>query len=370
MTTFFDIVKLDPVNNYLLMDDAKLELVKKNISKETLLKYIEDTNYLFNLPLESVITKENQLGDSKHDYVSLATYWWPNKETKDGFPYVQHDGYANPEGLKYDKDKLRRLAFLTYHTSILKYLTNDNKYTELMERHLRHFFLNEETKMNPNLNYGQFIPGNPIGRKEGIIDYTANFTYAIPMLMLLEKNNLIDKNLMTELREWHSQLLEWLLTSKLGLEEGEAVNNHGTFYDLGCVVIAKFLGRDDVVDNFRNSFLEKRVNYQINELNELPLELARTKSLSYTFMGLKGLIELSSLFNDLGKEKLTKSIEWVVKESFDNKWPYEQVTQVDPGVYLVTKQLYESYTNNQNIDLKILIKENEVLNKTLWYLHR
>ena len=34
---------------------------------------------------------------NKHDYVSLAPYWWPNPNTPNGLPYIRKDGEINPE---------------------------------------------------------------------------------------------------------------------------------------------------------------------------------------------------------------------------------------------------------------------------------
>src|SRR5258705_13448090 len=33
----------------------------------------------------------------KHDYMSIAPYWWPNPNTANGRPYVRRDGAGNPE---------------------------------------------------------------------------------------------------------------------------------------------------------------------------------------------------------------------------------------------------------------------------------
>src|SRR5438094_735275 len=33
----------------------------------------------------------------KHDYLSLAPYWWPDPAKPDGKPYVRKDGERNPE---------------------------------------------------------------------------------------------------------------------------------------------------------------------------------------------------------------------------------------------------------------------------------
>ena len=38
-----------------------------------------------------------------HDYVSIATYFWPNPDTPDGLPYVSRDGRLSPDFHKYDR---------------------------------------------------------------------------------------------------------------------------------------------------------------------------------------------------------------------------------------------------------------------------
>ena len=45
----------------------------------------------------------------KHDYVSLATYYWPNPKTPNGLPYVAHDGEVNPETKDSDYTRLRKM---------------------------------------------------------------------------------------------------------------------------------------------------------------------------------------------------------------------------------------------------------------------
>ncbi|MGB8844729.1 MAG: alginate lyase family protein, partial [Terracidiphilus sp.] len=36
----------------------------------------------------------------KHDYMSRATYFWPDPSKPDGLPYIRHDGQTNPENRK------------------------------------------------------------------------------------------------------------------------------------------------------------------------------------------------------------------------------------------------------------------------------
>jgi hypothetical protein len=42
----------------------------------------------------------------KHDYYSMARYWWPNPETDNGLPYVRRDGKVNSETKDLDRENL------------------------------------------------------------------------------------------------------------------------------------------------------------------------------------------------------------------------------------------------------------------------
>src|SRR5262245_49919666 len=48
--------------------------------------------------------KHNPPSGDKHDYMSLAPYFWPDPAKADGLPYIRKDGQTNPEVKEY-KDK-------------------------------------------------------------------------------------------------------------------------------------------------------------------------------------------------------------------------------------------------------------------------
>jgi hypothetical protein len=362
---FYDIITLDPVNNFTLFTNQQLNKLKETMTSEKLKGYQQVMEYLFEQPLVSVVTKKHSPFEDLHEYVSFATYWWPNPETKDGLPYIRKDGYANPVGKEYDKDKLRATAILTYHSALLYYLTNDKRYYELLKKHVRYFFLDEKTKMNPSMEGGQFIPGVNNGRAEGIIDYAANFTYALNLLMQLDQEDLLEKNLVSDLKTWHKDFLNWLLTSKIGKKELTAMNNHGTFYDLAVVTIARFVNDDQVVSMFKEGFIQRRVEPQIDASGLLPKEIARTKSLSYSLMGLKGLIELSESYQ-INAPQIDQAINKII--SLKDHWPYEQVTTFDPGIWLQYQFLLNNYQTKWT-NFKVDVSEKEVINKPLYYLY-
>src|SRR5436305_1433954 len=77
-------------------DGADLERVREKyrahdaeISKEVQAQLARADKALTGGPYTIVHKKRPLPGVDPHDYVSLATYFWPNPDTKDGLPYVR-----------------------------------------------------------------------------------------------------------------------------------------------------------------------------------------------------------------------------------------------------------------------------------------
>ena len=109
----------------------------------------------------------------KHDYMSLAPYYWPNPDSKDGLPYVRKDGKVNPESREEaSNDTLRaRLVGATVETLALAYyFTGEEKYAEHAAKVLRVWFLDPATRMTPHFRFAQAVPGVNDGRGTGILE--------------------------------------------------------------------------------------------------------------------------------------------------------------------------------------------------------
>src|SRR5690242_16250005 len=237
----------------------------------------------------SVVAKDTTppSGD-KHDYMSQAPYFWPDPATKNGLPYIRRDGERNPEIDKItDHRVLDEMESAVETLALAYYFTGKEEYAAKAAALLRAFFLDPATRMNPNLEFAQAIPGINTGRGIGLIE-TRGFTRLVDAIGLLAGSKALTPGDERGLKEWFGKFLQWMLDSKNGREEAAAKNNHGTYYDMQVVSYALFVGRKDLARQILEHARQKRIATQIEPDGRQPLELARTKAWSYSNGNLDG----------------------------------------------------------------------------------
>ncbi|UKD58351.1 alginate lyase family protein [Amycolatopsis sp. FU40] len=255
----------------------------------------------------TVVDKERvpPSGD-KHDYLSLAPYYWPSQpktpENPQGCPYVDRDGQVNPE-MKNVPDKAERLVAFNsiYQLSLAWYYTGKAEYAQRAALDLRTWFLDAATKMNPNLNFAQGIPCKTDGRGIGIIEFSYTFTQVLDAARILEAGapgwTKADGK---AFRGWSADFLTWLRTSKNGTDEAKATNNHGTFYDLLAAATASYVGRRDLAREIVRDSGKARIDHQIAADGGQPEESTRTRTYHYHTFNLVALTRLAQLGKHLG----------------------------------------------------------------------
>src|SRR5580658_6190893 len=105
-----------------------------------------------------------------HDFFSQADYDWPNPTNKSGLPYVSRDGMSNPNNFDGHRMAMRNMKDAVAALAAAYALTGDDQYAPKAAALIKVFFLDEKTRMDPNLNYAQAVLGQSSGRSYGVID--------------------------------------------------------------------------------------------------------------------------------------------------------------------------------------------------------
>jgi hypothetical protein len=175
-------------------------------------------------------------------------------------------------------------------------ITGDDRYVAKAVELLRVFFLDDATRMNPNLQYAQAIPGRSPGRGIGIID--ALHLIEVPTaVQAMEKSPKFPPEVAAGLKKWFGDFADWMVSSKNGQEEAKATNNHSVAYFLQLAVYAKFAGDEKKVAECRRQYKEVFLPKQMAPDGSFPRELARTKPYGYSIFQLDNLITLAQVLS-------------------------------------------------------------------------
>ena len=291
-------------------------------------------DYLTQKPVTLTASHSPRSTGGLHDYFSEGDYWWPDPRNPGG-PYIRRDGLSNPANFNDHREALIRLSLQVPALTAAWLITHDTRYARHAALHLRAWFLDPATKMNPNLQYAQAIFGVSPGRGTGIID-TLHLIEVTRAARHLEKANVFTLAELQGLHEWFAQYLDWMRTSKNGIEEELAKNNHGTCWVAQAAAFAVYTNNQDAIALCRKRFKENLMPDQLAPNGGFPLELARTKPYSYSLFDLDVTAILCELIstndgsaNDLWQftlpngNRYKKAVDFMLPYIQDkSKWPY------------------------------------------------
>ena len=330
-----------------LLDPTVLQQTKQATATDPILKaslqaLVQRANALLSTNTVSVMDKSQVLpGGNKHDYLSLATYFWPNPNTASHLPYIERDGFVNPEVFTYgDLSALDTMEAAVDALAQAYYFTGASSYATKATAFLQVWFLNKATLMNPNLNHSQLVKGSNTGRNEGIID-TKDFSHIVDDIGLLQSSTAWTTADQQGMVTWFGKFLTWLRTSAFGKTEAAAKNNHSTWYDEQTSAIAFFINQTSVAQGLLTTSATRHIDGHILADGDQPLEIVRPTSWHYCTWNLTALFRLALLGNhtavDLWDYKnpvgagLLTALNFVLPAALNPKvWTRQQVVPLVP----------------------------------------
>ena len=266
-----------------------------------------------------------------HDFYSEGDYWWPDPKNPDG-PYIRRDGESNPDNFSEHRHAMVAFSSLVGNLCSAWILTGDGRYAAAAEKHLRAWFMDPATMMNPSLEYAQAIKGIATGRGIGIIDTIHLIEVAQSVLRFSEKGA-ISEECTAGCKAWFAQYLEWLTTHPYGIKEMNAKNNHGTWWFVQAASFASLTGNAGILEKCREAYKNRFLPDTMDPDGSFPQELARTKPYNYSIFQLDAMTVLCQILStpedDLWTystpdgRNIRKALDFMVPYLADkDSWPY------------------------------------------------
>ncbi|WP_425273602.1 alginate lyase family protein [Rahnella contaminans] len=331
------------------LNTAQLNVVRQQLHENTAAPQTQDAYRHLLAAADSALKKPDLSvtdkgmtppSGSKHDYLSLSAYWWPDSSKADGLPWIRKDGRVNPASKNEQSDGVRLADFTArvQNLTLAWYFSGEQKYADKAASLLRAWFITPETRMDPNLNYAQGVPGISAGRNAGVLDGRYFSTRIVDSLVLLHGNRAWTDNDDQQIRVWMQDYLTWLQGSKIAKKEGLTQNNHGNWYVTQVSGIAWYLGDKAVIRDMAK-LMESKLDIQLKPDGTQPAELARTRSFHYSYFNLQAISMMAVLAQkngiDLWHYKtpqgggLLTSLDFMARYTDASvPWPYKTIDQI------------------------------------------
>jgi len=327
---------------------------------------------------------------NKHDFYSEGDYWWPDDKNPNG-PYIRKDGFTNPENFTEHREALIHFSQLSGALASAYVLTNDTKYAKKLAEHLKAWFVNEVTMMNPNLLYAQAIKGVATGRGIGIID-TIHLVEVTKAIHAIENSGSLSASDLETIKLWFASYLNWITTHEYGIAERDNGNNHSVCWTMQVAAFADLIGDEKTKDFCRNFYKNTLLPNQMEKDGSFPLELKRTKPYGYSLFNLDAMTSICQILSTKKDNLFTytssdgKNIELGIKFMFpfiENKslwkyqhdvmywdeWPVRHSNLLFGGLAFKNKKYLELWKSlNANFTTPEIVRNMPVRNPILWVL--
>jgi len=295
---------------------------------------LEDAErYLSQAPVTVTASWCERSRGGRHDFYSEGDYWWPNPQDPDG-PYIRKDGMTNPDNFTDHRRAMRRMSIMVATLTAAFVVAQEPEYAAHAIRHLNAWFVDDSTKMNPNMQFSQAIKGIVPGRGVGLID-GIHLVEPARAVSVLQKAGALSGADYQAIRQWYADFLTWMTTHEYGIDERESKNNHATCWAMQAAEYARLTGNSQMLQYCRDRFKTVLLPSQMSVDGSFHLELARTKPYGYSLFNLDAmamLCQIMSTENDnlwtfelADGRSMQKALAFIYPYIKDkSSWPYQQ----------------------------------------------
>lgn len=334
---FVDYSGLYNINSLRNLKNSKSKKVKSQINN-----LVSMANKLLKVKNYPTVTDKTILvskGENKHDFASMTPYLWSDPSSKSG--YIVKDGVDNPERLnskEFDAVRLNKMVSDLNTLSIAYAITGNKAYAKQAVNFLKVWFIDNQTKMNPNMKYAEIF----VNSRGKTYFSGSSMISAIPFISvvndiyLIENSKYLSSNDNKALKEWFGTFANWLLAQKPGGLDRLRIDNHGTWLQAELVTFYEFAGQYNKTLNALKVVGPDVIFPQIKKNGKIPPALIRTKSVAYTEFNLEAFITLATMGEKLGVPiwnyvspnggSIKGGIDYLDKYLLgEENWPYQNI---------------------------------------------
>jgi len=285
----------------LMLNEARLN----KLSNQEIELFVQ--NYGIELPELPPSITQNTASIKKttgaNNYTSLANYWHPNPNTRTGFPYIRKDGIINKNSFETsDRSFFYKFIKSVIVSTLIYRVSKSEEYGLKAVEYIRHFFLIENSRMNPDLTYSGIVMGNNENHLKirGATIDVVSLPYVVDMIEVLRTTPNWTDNDEDGMKLWFGELANWFQNSPRGILQSGYHHNIKTSYMLQLASYLSAAGKEEEARNYLEANVKEVLSKQIASDGQQPLEMERTLKMHYCNFNLTLLCNLAKVCSSLG----------------------------------------------------------------------
>ena len=334
-----------------IMDTKLLNLVKENLDHPDFQveyeRLLTGADKILNKNDFQFVTDKKHIPPSGdiHDYMSIARYLWYNPTT-DAFTDTL-DGQTNPLIYEYDRPKLSRISSAIYTLSLAYYFSDQQEYAKKASELISGWFLDKDTRMNPNLNYAQVILGvnNSSGNLQGIID-TNDFIRIIEGVSLIYGSDYWPADKHKQLKGWFYLFSKWVTRYNPDFFCSEdSCSNVSTWFDAQKTIYFLFTEQEDRLNSSSSiQPISDKIARQFSDIGVQTTERTRALSQHYFYFNLRGYMKIALMRKN--------------RTGYDRDWQETFKESENYGGIKPSLDALVGYINGENVSVFFDVSEN------------